>query len=108
MRTGVLIRPRVFLRVRCIILILLIKTVHFSIRSLYHTPLCVCVCSCVCEYVYIYIYVSLISLYPITRPEEYYRVWCVIACEREARQCGGPGPLDLSRSEKRNEPLRVE
>jgi len=39
MRTHVLRRPIVFLRVRCSILILLKKTVCCSIRSLYHTAL---------------------------------------------------------------------
>jgi hypothetical protein len=39
MRTCVLRRPIVFLRFRCSILILLIKTVRCSIRSLYHTLL---------------------------------------------------------------------
>jgi hypothetical protein len=39
MRTRVLRRPVVFLRVLCSILILLIKTVRCSIRLLQHTPL---------------------------------------------------------------------
>jgi hypothetical protein len=39
MPTRVLRRPILFLRVRCSILILLIKNIRCSIRSLYHTPL---------------------------------------------------------------------
>jgi hypothetical protein len=50
MRTRVLRRPIVFIRVRCIIfvrcsiLVLLMKTVRCS------THMCVCVCVCVCVY----------------------------------------------------------
>jgi hypothetical protein len=30
---------------------------------------------------------------PITRPEEFYRLWCVVVCDIETSWKGGPGPL---------------
>jgi hypothetical protein len=54
MRTGVLSRPIVSIRVRCGILILLIQTVRCSIRHCMYIYsylcVCVCVCPCVCEF----------------------------------------------------------
>jgi len=29
----------------------------------------------------------------ITRPEESYRLWCVVECDLETRELGGPAPL---------------
>jgi hypothetical protein len=29
----------------------------------------------------------------ITRPQESYRLWCVVVCDLETLRMGGPGPL---------------
>jgi hypothetical protein len=43
----------------------------------------------------------------ITRPEESYRVWCVIKCDREASIMTGPGPVGLLR-QREKKPFRQE
>jgi hypothetical protein len=37
----------------------------------------------------------------ITRPKESYRVWCVVACDLEPRESGGPGPVGCCAKNKK-------
>jgi len=44
----------------------------------------------------------------ITRPEEFYRLWCVVVCDLETiREWGGPGPLGGCRAKLRKKCIKI-